>query len=55
MSEGSFSVFMVETGSRVELYHEHGLGVLLIATAIKAQHSWIARIEGTPHPPIWTL
>ena len=29
-------MFMVETGN-VELYHEHGLGVLLIATAVRAK------------------
>jgi len=29
-------VFMVETGG-VERYHEHGLGVLFIAIAVKAR------------------
>ena len=27
-------MFMVETGSRVELNHEHGLEVVVIATAV---------------------
>ena len=26
--------FLLETGSRVELYHEHGLGVFVVATVV---------------------
>jgi len=29
---------------RVELYHEHGLGVLLLATAVKARTDFVANV-----------
>ena len=48
----AMELFLVETGSRVELYHEHGLEVLLIAVGVSARGYSVATARSLDFPEL---